>query len=192
MSRIPMHDIDTAPEGARETLAGILAGPSAGLGRLLNLQGQMAHAPAVLAGYMGLRRAIETNGTFDPAVRFAIMLTVASVDRCEYGEALNTMLARSAGWADADIELLQAGENIADAGLDALLRVVREAAAGSGRVSAGSWNEALANGWTDAELAEAYAYLGLTRFVDDFVAYALTEFDVPATRDAATSTRTAS
>jgi hypothetical protein len=93
---------------------------------------------------MGLRRAIETNGTFDPALRFAIMLTVANVDRCEYGEALNTMLARSAGWADADIELLRAG-----------------------------------------------AYLGLTRFVDDFVAYALTEFDVPATRDAASSTRSA-
>jgi hypothetical protein len=42
--------------------------------RLLNIHAQMAFAPAVLAGYAGMRRALEELSTLDVRTRSAIML----------------------------------------------------------------------------------------------------------------------
>ena len=42
----------------------------------------------------------------------------------------------------------------------------------------GPW--AAASGWNDEQLAEAFAYLGLTVFTSYFLNYAATELDIPA------------
>jgi hypothetical protein len=57
--------------------------------------------------------------------------------------------------------------------------VVREASASSGRVSDATWARAAGRGWTDEQLAEAFAYLGLTVFTSYFLNYAGTEPDLP-------------
>jgi hypothetical protein len=63
---------------------------------------------------------------------------------------------------------------------DALLRVAREASANSDRVSDATWAGAVASGWSDEQLAEAFAYLALTVFTSYFLNYAATELDIPA------------
>jgi hypothetical protein len=63
---------------------------------------------------------------------------------------------------------------------DALIAVIREAAGHNGRVSDPIWARAVAAGCTDSDLAEAFAYLGLTVFTAQFLNYAGTELDVPA------------
>ena len=47
------------------------------------------------------------------------------------------------------------------------------------RVSDTTWHEAVGRGWGDEQLAEAFAYLGLTVFTSYFLNYAATELDVP-------------
>jgi hypothetical protein len=136
----------------------------------------MAHAPAVLFGYMAMRRALDEHGTLDPKVRTALLLSVAAADGCAYTLALNSMLARQSGWTSADVDALRVGK-LADAHLAALVAVAREAALNGGRVEEATWGAATASGWTVSDLLEAFAFVGLTQYVDSFVNFARTDLD---------------
>jgi hypothetical protein len=59
-----------------------------------------------------------------------------------------------------------------------LIDLIREAATNAGAVTDTTWKAAQAAGWTDQQLAEAFAYLGLTVFTGYFLNYAQTEIDV--------------
>jgi hypothetical protein len=78
------------------------------------------------------------------------------------------------------VEALLAGKDLGEEKTDALIGVVREAAANSGHVSDLAWARAAGSGWSDEQLAEAFAYLGLTVFTSYFLNYAGTELDIPA------------
>jgi hypothetical protein len=178
MSRIPTHTIDDAPEATRSLLAEMIQfSPS---GRLLNMHAQMAHSPAVLEAYVAIRRATSQHGTLDQQVRTALMLTAATADASQYALAIISLLALRAGWRPGQVQALRAGGGVGDEKTDSLVAVVREAAARSGRVSDTTWAAAAANGWDDGQLAEAFAYLGLTVFTSYFLNYAGTDLDIPA------------
>jgi catechol 2,3-dioxygenase-like lactoylglutathione lyase family enzyme len=138
----------------------------------------MANAPAVLLGYMAMRQALDDYGTLDRQTRAAILLTVAAADDCAYTIALNSLIAQQAGWDSARIEALWHGATD-DSKLAALLRVVRQAARDRGRVDEPTWQGARRAGWSDSELAEAFAFVGLAGYVDAFVNFAQTELDAP-------------
>jgi alkylhydroperoxidase family enzyme len=177
MTRIPSHTIEDAPPAARQLLADMIQfSPT---GRLLNMHAQMAHAPAVLVAYTAIRRATAEHGTLGQKVRTALMLTAAAADGSEYALAVISMLALRSGWDADQVAGLRAGKNVGDDATDALVGVVREAAADSGRVSDAAWARASDAGWTSEQLAEAFAYLGLTVFTSYFLNYAATELDVP-------------
>jgi alkylhydroperoxidase family enzyme len=178
MARIPAHTIEDAPAAARLLLAELIQfSPT---GRLLNMHAQMAHAPAVLEAYVSIRRAAARHGTLDPQVRTALMLVAAAADGSQYAVAIISTLALRSGWRGDQVEELLAGKDVGDEKLDALTGVVREAAVNSGRVSDETWHHASSHGWTGEQLAEAFAYLGLTVFTSYFLNYAATELDVPA------------
>lgn len=99
MSRIPTHTLETAPEVTRPVREALVA-RSPRAGAPINLHAQMAHSPSVLIGYMAMRKALDEHGTFDPKTRAAILLTVADADTCAYTIALNTLIARQAGWTE--------------------------------------------------------------------------------------------
>jgi len=92
------------------------------------------------------------------------------------------MLALRSGWQQDDVDALRAGKDLGDATTDALIGLVRTAADGQGRVSDAAWADAVAGGWTDEQLAEAFASLGLAVFTAYFLNYAATELDLPAGR----------
>jgi hypothetical protein len=73
---------------------------------------------------------------------------------------------------------LRAGKSVGDEKIDALTRLVREAAADSGRVTDVTWNDAQGAGWNDEQLAETFVYLALTLFTAYFLNYARTDIDV--------------
>jgi hypothetical protein len=178
MTRIPSHTVDDAPQPSRELLAAMVQfSPT---GQLLNMHAQMAHAPAVLEAYTSIRRATGQLGTLDQRLRAALMLVTAATDGNAYALAIITLLARRSGWEPDQITALRTGGSIGEARPDALIAVIREAAANSGRVSDPTWARAVAAGCTDSDLAEAFAYLGLTLFTAYFLNYAGTELDVPA------------
>jgi hypothetical protein len=177
MARIPTHTIEDAPAAARQLLAEMMQfSPT---GRLLNMHAQMAHAPAVLEAYVSIRKATARYGTLDQQVRTALMLAAAAADASPYALAIISMLAVRAGWQPDHVEALLAGRDTGEDKLDALTAVIREAAANSGRVSDATWDTAAGQSWGDEQLAEAFAYLGLTVFTSYFLNYAATELDVP-------------
>jgi alkylhydroperoxidase family enzyme len=178
MTRIPSHTIEDAPAAARPLLADVIQfSPT---GRLLNLHAQMAHAPAVLDAYVSLRRAATQHGTLDHPVRTALMMAAAVASGSDYALAVISQLALRSGWRPEQVTALRAGQDLGQPGTDALLAVIREAAAGAGRVSDATWDRAVAAGWTDGQLAEVFAYLALTLFTGYFLNYAGTDLDIPA------------
>lgn len=178
MSRIPTHSLDDASPASRVLLDSIAhASPT---GRPLNFQAQMGHAPAVLASYIGLRRAGDEHGTLDPKVRSAVMLTAAAALANDYAQDIASMLARRGGWEEPQVAALAAGAGLADQRLDALLAVVHQAATDGGRVKDDTWQAALAHGWSDEQLAEAFGPLALIAYTAWFINYAETERDLPA------------
>ena len=178
MTRIPAHTVQDAPAAARPLLAEMIqVSPT---GRLLNMHAQMAHAPAVLEAYVSIRRATARHGALDQQVRTALMLVAAAADGSQYAEAIISTLALRSGWRPDQVRALLAGQDLGDAKTDALIGVVREAAANSGRVRDATWDDAVGHGWGDEQLAEAFAYLGLAVFTSYFLNYTATELDVPA------------
>jgi alkylhydroperoxidase family enzyme len=178
MIRIPSHTIDDAPEASRPLLDDMLQfSPT---GRLLNLHAQMAHAPAVLEAYVSIRRATGRHGTLDQRVRTALMLAASTADGSQYAQAIISILALRSGWRPEQVNAVLAGHDLGEEKTDTLIGVVREAAANSGRVSDPAWASATSSGWSSEQLAEAFAYLGLTVFTSYFLNYAGTELDIPA------------
>jgi alkylhydroperoxidase family enzyme len=175
MTRIPNTTVATLPE---QTVA-MLKAAAPGREQPLNLHAQMAHAPALLAGYMGIRDAVAAHGTLDAKVRTAIMLTVSTIEQCPYTQALNAFQAARAGWSERDIAALRAREPLADARLDALIVLVAQATSNAGRVDDAVWQEAVDAGWSSAELGEAFLSMSLAGLVDAFVRFAQTDPDAP-------------
>jgi hypothetical protein len=138
----------------------------------------MAHAPAVLAAYTSLRAVIAEHGTLGPKVSWALNLATAATVGNDYMIGIATRFARMNGWNEAQIAALRSGAATGDTKIDALTGVVREAAANSGNVADITWRAAQHGGWTDEQLAEAFAYLGLTVFTGYFLNYAQTEMDI--------------
>jgi hypothetical protein len=87
-------------------------------------------------------------------------------------------LAQMNGWTEEQVTALTTGHPTSDAKIDALAGLVREAAASSGNVTDATWKAAQQAGWSDEQLAEAFAYLGATVFTGYFLNYAQTDLDV--------------
>ncbi len=96
--RIPVHTIDSAPEGSRETLKTL----AARMGKVLNIHGEMAHSPVVLAAYSGIAAAIAEHGTFDARTREAIALGVVRKAAANVGDVDDATwnAALQAGWTE--------------------------------------------------------------------------------------------
>ena len=175
MSRIPTHTIESAPDGSRPILQKIAQ--SSPTGRPLNLHAQMAHSPAVLAAYASLRAVTAEHGTLDPKESWALNLATAGTVGNDYMIGIASRFARMNGWTEEQIAALRDGTTTGDLRIDALTSVVREAAADSGSVTDVTWKAAQQSGWSDAQLAEAFAYLGLTVFTGYFLNSAQTDAD---------------
>jgi alkylhydroperoxidase family enzyme len=176
MSRIPTHTIEDAPAASRPLLESVTRfSPT---GQPLNLHGQMAHSPAVLVAYTSLRAATSDHGTLGPRLSAALMLATANAIGNDYVVAITSRLASTMGWNDDQVEALRAGNNLSDNMIDALITLVREAASNAGNVTDAAWIDAQQAGWNDEQLAEAFAYVGLTVFTAYFLNYARTEIDV--------------
>ena len=176
MSRIPTHTVEGAPDASRPLLQKIAQ--SAPTERPLNLHAQMAHSPAVLAAYASLRAVTAEHGTLDPKVSWALNLATAATVGNDYMIGIASRFALMNGWTEAQIAALRTGSTTGDSRIDALASVVREAAANAGNVTDATWNAAQQAGWGNVQLAEAFAYLGLTVFTGYFLNYAQTAGDI--------------
>ncbi len=176
MPRIPVHTLDDAPAGSRDTLAAL----GEKMGKVLNIHAEMAHSPVALAAYAAMQQAVADKGTFDAKTREAIALTVGVVDRCDYCQAAHTAGARKAGWTGEQALAIRRGNVDFDEKLGTLLSLAAEAAGGVGYVEDTTWKAALESGWSSEELTELFAHVGINLYTNFFNHYVGTELDVPA------------
>ena len=174
MSRIPTHTVEDAPAASRQLLQKIVQ--STLTGRPANLHAQMAHSPTVLTAYTSLRAVLTEHTTFDPKVGAALTLATAAGGN-GYMIRIASQLAEMNGWAEEQVAALRKGPPTRDVKVDALTRLVREAAANSGKVTEDTWKAAQQAGWSDEQLTDAFAYVGATVFTGYFLNYAQTEMD---------------
>lgn len=176
MPRIPVHTVDSAPAASEETLRGL----EKRFGRVLNIHGEMAHSPVVLATYAAINTAIAEHGTFDARTREAIALAVGAVDECTYCQSAHTMAAKAAGFTEEQTVAIRRGDAGEDSKLAALLQVTREIAGEIGEASDAAWDKAVAEGWTDTELTEVFAHVAANLYTNYFNHYVRTDLDIPA------------
>lgn len=175
MARIPVHDVAGAPEASRSALAEL----EKKFGKVLNIHGEMAHSPALLAAYAGMRQGLAEHGTFDARTKEAIALAVGAVNDCGYCQAAHTAAGLRAGLSEDQTLAIRSGGPVSTE-LDALLAVAREVAGNVGEVGDDTWQRARDAGWTDEQLAELFAHVVANLFTNYFNHYARTDLDLPA------------
>lgn len=176
MPRIPVYSVENAPHAARERLQTL----QAQVGKVLNIYGEMAHAPVVLAAYGGIQDAIAEHGTFDAPTREAIALAVGNSNDCGYCQSAHTQAAKAAGWSQDETVAIRDGGIDTDPKLTALLNVARAISDNAGDVDETTWNRARDAGWSDTELTELFTHVIVNIFTNYFNHYAHTELDIPA------------
>ena len=144
MADFPLHDESTAPEGARQHLAGARRR----MGFITTLNAVMAESPELLAGYNALAEQFGKSSL--PAVAKHVVLITASVENnCSYCVAAHSTLARRADTAPEIVEALRAGKPLSDPGLEAVRRLTQAMVAG--------------RGWVNDEEIDAFLAAGHTR-----------------------------
>jgi alkylhydroperoxidase family enzyme len=158
MSRFPIHDELTAPEGSLPVLKGALSSA----GQLPNFLGVLAGSPAALRGYARFRGELR-HGSLPLPTLERIALAVAEHYHSGPGIAIHSRTARQAG-VGLD-ELARAREwDSADHKEATLLRFLRPLVAEPGPCPQHLHEEAREAGWTDEQLLEALAVLSLECF----------------------------
>ena len=172
MTRIPVLTVDSAPEGSRDTVKALVGQ----FGKVLNIHGAMAHAPAVLETYAAIQEALQHTGTFDAKTREAIALAVGNVGECSCCRAAHTAGGKAPGLSSQETIDIRRG-SVAEGKLAALLALVREQEQHVGHVQDSTWQGTLDAGWTDAELTETSAVVALNLFTNYFNHLVQTELD---------------
>jgi hypothetical protein len=178
MTRIPVPAIDEIPPASRELLEWIMQTPLTG--KVLNMQAQLAVAPATLAGYVALRRTTEEHGTLDPKTRTAVLAVSGAALGVPYVERLTARIASAAGWQPEEIARFTQGLGSGEEKLDSLLAVVGAAGKNLGVVGDAAWERAAHNGWTPEQLTESFAYFSIAVYTAYFTNFAGTELDLPS------------
>ena len=158
MSRFQIHDELTAPEGSLPVLKAALASA----GQLPNFLGVLAGSPAALRGYTRFRGELR-HGSLPLATLERIALAAAEHHRSEPGLAIHTRTARQAGLGLDEVALAREWES-RDPREAALLRYLKPLVTQRGGCPQHLHEEAREAGWTDAQLLEAIAVLGVECF----------------------------
>jgi alkylhydroperoxidase family enzyme len=80
MTRVPIHDLESAPPGS----LGPLSRQAKRVGRVLNIHGAMANSPALIGLYDVMETHLAENSSLDNATRQAIHLAVSAANECDY------------------------------------------------------------------------------------------------------------
>jgi alkylhydroperoxidase family enzyme len=158
ISRFQIHDELTAPEGSLP----VLKGATSAAGQLPNFLGVLAGSPAALRGYTRFRGELR-HGTLPLATIERIALAVAEHYRSAPGTTIHARTARQAGVGIDEVALAREWDS-RDPSEAALLRYLEALLTQRGAVPHHLHEEAKEAGWSDEQLLEAIAVLGLESF----------------------------
>lgn len=152
----PVHTLETAPEAARDTLAGA----KKAYGFVPNLLGVMAAAPALVKAYTTLSRIFDET-SFSPAERQVVLLSVSYENGCEYCVAAHSVIAGMQKVPPDVVDAIRSGNPIANPKLEALRRFTTAVVEMRGWPSQDDANAFLNAGYTKAQVLEVILGVGM-------------------------------
>lgn len=164
--QLTIHDPQTAPEASRPLLEGI----AADVGLVPNLAGAIAAAPALLAAFDGMRRAVG-SGELNPVHREAAGVAVGVAVDNEYGVAFHSTVLGRLGVAEDEITRMRAFTEPVDEPTAAAYALARELVVHRGKVDDATVSRALAAGLTNPQILEILAesaFATLVGMIDNF------------------------
>jgi AhpD family alkylhydroperoxidase len=153
----PIHTIDTAPEGSRETLRHVVTN----LGMLPNLAAAMADSPTLVKAFFAVRE-IYSQGTFSPGETQVLSLANAFENRCQYCMAFHSVLALKEGVPEEAVDALRDGREPREERLGALSRLSRTMVRNRGTVSRAELEAFHAAGFSRAQALEVVLGIGFS------------------------------
>ncbi len=174
MSNIKPLNIETAPEASRPLLEAV----EAKMGKVPNLLGTLAHAPAALQSYLSQSEALG-GGLLSAQERELIALAIGEANGCDYCLAAHTMIGGMQG-LDGEAMLSARNGQGADEKLTQLVQFSREVTLTRGRPEASSVSAFLGAGWTEGHLIEVIAAVALNTLTNYTNHIANTDVDFPA------------
>ena len=157
-SRFQVHDDLTAPDRSLPVLKGALAGG----GQLPNFVGVLAGSPATLRAYARMRSELR-HGVLPLKTQQRIALAVAEHQRSTYALSTLARTAREAGLGLDEITLARSFAS-GEEREAAILRLVRALLESEGPPPLHLHEAAREADWTDEQILEAIAHIGLNTF----------------------------
>jgi uncharacterized peroxidase-related enzyme len=173
MARLPEIDPQQATDKAKELLDGV----QARLKIVPNFMRVMANSPAALDAYLSFNEKLS-HGLLNAKLGELIAVVVADENSCEYCLSAHTAIAKMVGLNEEQI-LAGRDFNLGDAKIDAALRFARDVAAKRGQLDASAIDAVRNAGYSDGEIAEIIANVGLHVFTNYFNNVVKTEIDFP-------------
>jgi uncharacterized peroxidase-related enzyme len=146
-------------------------------GRVLNIFKAMGNSPAALKAYLDMAATLA-QGELLPEDREVIYLGVSQANNCNYCVSAHTGLAKKAGMTDDQIKAIRQFDPLSPKHA-ALLSFVRRVMENKGFVSDADVAAVRSAGYTDGQLAESIAYIGLATYSNYFNHVHDTPLDLP-------------
>jgi uncharacterized peroxidase-related enzyme len=149
MTTLPIHTIESAPEGARS----ILEAAQKRFGFVPNLLGELASAPPALKGYMALSELFGSC-SLSPVAQQVLLLSVSRANKCSYCVAAHSAGLKMAGAGQELIDDIRTGRRLTDPALNGLAVFVAAVVEQRGEVTEEQIRAFLSTGYRPDQILE--------------------------------------
>ncbi len=174
------------PKQATGEVKEVLDRVQAKYGRVSNLLKTLANSPAALNAYFDFAGSLS-RGLLSPKLREEIAVAVAEASGCEYCLSAHTAVGKMVGLSEHELAASRRFRS-EDARRDAALQFAHEIVVRRGELDASDVEQVRQAGYSDGEIAEIIANVGLNIFTNYFNMIARTDLDFPKVSLASKST----
>ncbi len=156
MSNYLLHDENSAPEKAQETLRQV----KEKYGFIPNLMAVMAASPALVKTYTTIGKIFEET-SFSDTEKQLLLLEVSHENSCDYCVAAHSSIAKMLKISDPIIDALRDGHPLSDPQLEALRQFVRAVVKSRGHATETEVKDFLDAGYTRAQILDVLVGVGM-------------------------------
>jgi uncharacterized peroxidase-related enzyme len=157
MNTYPVHTVETAPDAAKESLAGLRRA----FGLVPNLAATMANSPELLNSFVAAFGQFA-GGTFTGGERQVLLLTNAVTNGCEWAVAFHSTLALREGVERSAVDAVRNRELPTDPRLAALSALTRTLVERRGHLDETDAKAFTAAGFDDNQVLEVVTGLAIS------------------------------
>ncbi len=149
MNTYPIHTVESAPEGAKQSLEGL----QKAFGMIPNLAATMANSPSLVNTFVAAQGQFGGEN-FTGGERQVLLLTNAVTNECSWAVAFHTTMALKQGIAAAEVDAIRDRRLPDDPRLAALSATTRQLIDNRGHLDEDAVDAFLAAGFDQAQLFE--------------------------------------